>query len=398
MKIKKLKRLLALLLLPIVIYGLIFIYQENKVNEIEAVDHLSITYDGSAPPVPIFVVENMLPGDCISKSVTVEHKGGKTVEIVVRSKNEEDDGNLSTQLGITVSENSDVLYGTTTVHNFFNESAPSGIPLSIFNGNETKTFEFNVCFDENASNDYQNTSTIFDLVFFEKLPPIEIPDECKDLEITSIIEGTEKNDRIIGTPANELILAYGGNDRVEGNSGDDCIVGGDGNDKKLDGGSGNDVIIGDGGNDKIDGGSGNDIIYAGDGNDKADGGSGEDIISGGNGNDRLEGGAGDDTISAGAGNDRIWGGSGEDTIMGDEGNDRIDGDSGNDVLYGGLGVDKIHGDAGDDYIYGDEGDDILWGDAGNDYLDGGGGFDKLKGDAGTDTCFGENVFTCEIFP
>ncbi len=98
--------------------------------------------------------------------------------------------------------------------------------------------------------------------------------------------------------------------RIFGNGGDDSIGIRDSvrQTTVLDGGDGNDTIIGSQQRDAISGGNGADRIAGRGGNDR---------INGGNGNDAIDGGDGDDAIAGGNGGDLIRGGSGDDKIQGD---------------------------------------------------------------------------------
>ncbi len=69
------------------------------------------------------------------------------------------------------------------------------------------------------------------------------------------------------------------------------------------------------------GGATNDTLYGGKGNDVLIGGSGQDTLYGGNGNDRLEGGVDNDTLYGDAGNDILIGGVGNDILNGGLGAD-----------------------------------------------------------------------------
>ena len=84
------------------------------------------------------------------------------------------------------------------------------------------------------------------------------------------------------------------------------------------------------------------------------------------GDDILYGDQGEDVIYGGAGDDEIEGGQGEDVLYGGAGDDEIEGGQGEDVIYGGAGDDVIEGGKGDDVIVGGEGDDILLGNEGFD--------------------------------
>jgi hypothetical protein len=137
------------------------------------------------------------------------------------------------------------------------------------------------------------------------------PTDCP--EGTTVIEGTDRDDVLIGTKGSDCILGYGGNDIIIGGRGDDFLSGGEGRDA-LFGGRGDDVLLGGPGDDRLHGGPGRDIIYGGDGDDR---------IHGGVGADTLMGDSGDDVIRGGPGNDEIFGGPGDDDIKGGSGNDEI---------------------------------------------------------------------------
>jgi Ca2+-binding RTX toxin-like protein len=64
------------------------------------------------------------------------------------------------------------------------------------------------------------------------------------------IEGTARRDRLIGTPGNDVICAYGGRDRVNGRGGHDLIIGGPGADRIV-GGGGLDALYGNAGRDRF---------------------------------------------------------------------------------------------------------------------------------------------------
>jgi len=99
------------------------------------------------------------------------------------------------------------------------------------------------------------------------------------------ITGSRGNDRIVGTPGDDVIFCGDGDDRVLGRGGDDYI----------DCGSGNDTVNSGPGRDRVLGRSGNDFIR---------GGAGEDQLAGGGGNDRIDARDGaDDTIDCGDGED-----------------------------------------------------------------------------------------------
>ena len=116
-----------------------------------------------------------------------------------------------------------------------------------------------------------------------------------------------------------------------GTDGDDLVVGTTAN-NTLDGGANSDVVLGDAGDDTIRGGGNRDILRGGSGNDSLSGGDAADIILGGSGDDVLEGDAGNDLMLGGAGNDSLMGGTGNDTLIGGAGDDTITGGDGEDTF------------------------------------------------------------------
>jgi hypothetical protein len=118
-----------------------------------------------------------------------------------------------------------------------------------------------------------------------------------------VIEGTEGDDFIVGTPEADVIDSKGGNDDNFGDtifgdgSGDDVINSGEGGDVNW-----GDTVIGDG--------SGDDVIASGDGDDVNFGdtlgfgtGSGDDIIVSGGEDDTNTGNGGRDIFTCGDGED-----------------------------------------------------------------------------------------------
>ena len=234
----------------------------------------------------------------------------------------------------------------------------------------------------------------------------------------STITGSDGNNRLVGTPTDDVISAGGGDDRVVGRTGNDTI----------DGEGGDDVLSGGSGNDSVSGGDGNDRIYGGEGNDTLDGGNNDDVIWGNAGNDLLTGGAGADTFGFdyGHGNDTITDfdvaedfidlsdfatlDSFNDLTLTQSGNDVVidlSGKQGGQITLQGVTVESVtadnfgfrehlevtpsegstwmYGEAGNDTLTGDEGTNRMMGRRGDDSLDGGAGDDVYYGGEGHDT-------------
>lgn len=308
-----------------------------------------LTIDWGVPSGdPIFVVENMAPGECQTRSVSVLNNSAVSREVGVRGVKTEEDLDLGSILEIKIDRTSSptaTVYGPQALDQFFSaSSSANAIILGTQNSSESVDYDFIVCFPETAGNEFQKARIVFDLSIGVVVPT---PDECLEMEFDNTVFGTNGNDRIRGTSASELIFGLEGNDRIDGGGGDDCIVGGSGNDRINDS-TGKDVVVGGTGNDEIDAGSDADLIVGNDGNDKLIGGSGNDLIFGNSGEDKIEGGSGLDEIYGGDQNDLLEGGSGSDQIFGDFGNDNLKGGSDDDTLDGGEGTNVLNGDSGQD--------------------------------------------------
>ncbi|MEM7211612.1 MAG: Hint domain-containing protein [Pseudomonadota bacterium] len=253
-----------------------------------------------------------------------------------------------------------------------------------------------------------------------------------DLDSIEAVIGSDHDDKIEGSDADNTLFGGKGNDDLKGDDGDDLVYGGEGNDTiKL--GKDNDTGYGGAGNDEVKGEDGNDVLYGGAGDDSLKGGKDNDTAFGGSGNDEIEGEDGNDVLTGGSGTDTLFGGKDDDTWAFDDysSNDSFDGGEGDDTLDAsqattGVNITVANGDgtigtggqsgsfssveslvltdqddtvdassdttgvsidggAGDDVILGGAGDDILKGGAGNDTIDGSQGSNTLYGGSGNDT-------------
>lgn len=255
------------------------------------------------------------------------------------------------------------------------------------------------------------------------------------------VDGSNGNDTIYGTDAEENMNGRGGNDKIYAGGGNDTVLGGDGDDY-LYGEDGNDVLQGESGNDYLIGGDGDDILTGGTGNDYLAGGNGTDLylFNKGFGHDTVDNidadaeGTAPDVIRFGEeiltqnvelkrqGFDLIItvgydDGSKEDSVrilsyfdrQGTTGTvvDRIEfadgtvwdydyvsehwnsvpGEGGGETIDGNEQDNSLSGTDGDDILLGYDGDDSLFGNGGNDWIEGGRGDDFLSGGAGNDTYF-----------
>ncbi|OGE10622.1 hypothetical protein A3A60_02910 [Candidatus Curtissbacteria bacterium RIFCSPLOWO2_01_FULL_42_26] len=140
-------------------------------NSSQALGELDVVWDGVADGAPIFVVNNMLPGDTETRNVQANN-GGSIARLVsvkgTRTGGIGSDPKLETVLDIVISESGVDLYGGTagakTVADFFADSLDdNGIMLSILSGNDSTSYDFTVTFPASAGNDFQAKSVIFDI-------------------------------------------------------------------------------------------------------------------------------------------------------------------------------------------------------------------------------------------
>ena len=96
---------------------------------------------------------------------------------------------------------------------------------------------------------------------------------------TRSVEGGDADDRLAGTPGNDVLFGLAGDDRIVGGRGNDLLVGGDGSDR-LGGRAGDDMLSGGGGDDRLAGASGDDILAGGAGSDRF-------VLRAGPGSDRI---------------------------------------------------------------------------------------------------------------
>jgi Ca2+-binding RTX toxin-like protein len=237
------------------------------------------------------------------------------------------------------------------------------------------------------------------------------------------IEGTGRDDVLMGTDGDDIIFGGVGNDTIIPLGGNDILCGGEGNDtfviagpgiKEIDGGNGTDTVdysnmaagvtadlsleLGPGGGmlvavENLIGSAFDDVLVGDFRANRIQGRAGSDKIDGREGQDDLLGEEGNDEILGGLGNDGLQGGAGDDTIYGDDETrtrgseadvDSILAGDGNDMVFCGPGSDSVRGEAGDDQLFGDDGRDMLRGGLDNDTLRGGPGNDMLFGDAHSD--------------
>ena len=226
---------------------------------------------------------------------------------------------------------------------------------------------------------------------------------------TSVLSGIETvesgagNDSMVGSDADNVLMAGDGHNTLRGGLGADALVAGAGNDL-LEGGAGDDYLYMGAGNNTLDGGAGRDTVDysfarggpgvrvsladgtasgANIGNDVL---TGIEVVIGSGGSDRLEGSAGDDSLTSVGGQATLLGGAGNDDLLGGilldggDGNDYLSTTTAGAQLFGGKGDDTLEGGLAGS-LDGGAGDDTFMGipaAAQGAVVDGGPGFDSLQ--------------------
>lgn len=273
-------------------------------NTAFAVGDLTVDWGiGTGDVGPIFTVNNTAPGNTESRTVVITNGAASVRPIGVKGIENTDTGDLSDMFRLVIQKDGFPVYGAgsptgeKTVTQFFAESAtPDGVLLFNQPSGNTSNYTFIITFTEDAGNAYQAQSFAFDLQIGLS---IAVPTACSTIDFgtNEPIFGTQKSDKLNGTPGNDLIFALEGSDGVNGNGGNDCIVGGTGGDS-LHGNNGNDIILGEDGSDTIKGQQGNDTLFGGNGSDGLEGEAGNDHLFGETGSDSAKGGAGTDECIA----------------------------------------------------------------------------------------------------
>lgn len=358
---KSILTIVSLLLIAVIVIHNDGLFNDNTTY---AAGDLSINWNVPTGD-PIFVVENMLPGDTEDRDVVIENTGPSPREVGIKGVKTDEIASFAGILDFVIAADGVPIYGTgsptnaKTLQEFFDESSGmNGHSLGILNSGDTSTYNFKATFPPESGNEYQGARVVFDLII--GVIADEIPAECNLINFTGpTIYGTSDSEYIQGTGKSEMIITFEGNDKVEAGGGHDCIITGEGKDY-------------------VDDQTGNDVTDLGPGDDIQSPSGGKDVIYGGTGKDKIDAGSSDDKVYAG------------------EGDDWVDGGSGKDLIQGGSGNDTLTGGSGNDEVFGESGDDSLFGGSGKDFLDGGADEDSANGQTGTDTCIAETETNCEL--
>jgi len=169
---KVFRKIIILILALVVIVGGTSIYQARQLSAVKAFGDLTVDFHTVTAGDPIFVINNMMPGDSESRVVDVTNSGTLARFVTVKGIKKSETGNLSTVLSIVVREGAIDRYGGTSgtglkhLSDFFADSAgPNGVQLSILGSGAHTAYTFIVSFDTSAGNPFQGKQVVFDLTF-----------------------------------------------------------------------------------------------------------------------------------------------------------------------------------------------------------------------------------------
>jgi Ca2+-binding RTX toxin-like protein len=251
-------------------------------NTYASVGDLTTDWGGVQAPNAMFFVTGMLPGDSVTKTLTVTNTGTSIKPLGIRAVQTSLTGqpDFPAQLLLRILENGTEIRSY-SLAGLFNESLNNGyVDFADLAPGATGKYEFQVTFDPDAGNPYQKNSVVFNLILGIA---IEVPDECQRILTepnVKFIFGTDKKETLTGGNYPNVIFGFGGDDMLNGNNLQDCLIGGDGNDK-LHGNNKNDVLLGGAGDDDLNGNNGDDYLDGGPGENKVDGSNGTDTCKNG---------------------------------------------------------------------------------------------------------------------
>lgn len=153
MEMKTMKINKTILLLAVLLWGA----STASALAVSSVPPLSVSFETN----PLFSEVNVLPGDGVTKTVTVTNNSGKSQQVITEAINASDDDGLGGALKLIISSNSGEIYGSgKTLGDFLRAGE---IKLSTLPAGATKVYSFVVSFGAEADNSAQDGKIGFDL-------------------------------------------------------------------------------------------------------------------------------------------------------------------------------------------------------------------------------------------
>ncbi len=113
---------------------------------------------------PVFNITDMLPGDTITRTITVKNGSSAPRLLSVKGQKTSEALNFSSGLFLSISRGSALIYGPGLLSDFFVDSATAGgVSLASLAGKSRAAFTFRVGFPAASGNNYQGARVVFDL-------------------------------------------------------------------------------------------------------------------------------------------------------------------------------------------------------------------------------------------
>jgi hypothetical protein len=101
------------------------------------------------------------PGRTIAKTINIKNTGGNDMQIVLRGVETSASNNLKQVVDINITTSDNTVIWSGKLSEFYSHGS---IALGLFNSGAGKNYRFTASMDVNATNDYQDLESVFDLI------------------------------------------------------------------------------------------------------------------------------------------------------------------------------------------------------------------------------------------
>ncbi len=133
----------------------VFLFSASYTYAVVELPSLVVKFESA----PLFKEVNIIPGDGVTKTVTVTNNSGESQDIIVEATKAIDDDGLGDVLNLVISEASNKFYDD-TLGSFLRNGEVS---LSALSSGGTRVYSFAVSFEDGADNSTQDSMLGFDL-------------------------------------------------------------------------------------------------------------------------------------------------------------------------------------------------------------------------------------------
>lgn len=122
-----------------------------------------------APGAPVFLVDDMFPGDAEKRQIKVKNVGDGNLFVRIFSEKNQELKDFSQILDVKIYSENEVFYENEKLNTFFADSI-NGLPLFGLAPGEEKKIFFEMKFPESAGNIWQKAMVEFDISFYDHMP------------------------------------------------------------------------------------------------------------------------------------------------------------------------------------------------------------------------------------